>query len=83
MAGFYRRQSLLRITLGDRTRLPCTFAFISIIKNEKKLAAARLPMLLALPFSASAEERELVPYQKRGETIKLDRFYALPPAQRD
>jgi hypothetical protein len=48
---------------------------------KKTLAAVLLPMLLALPFSASAEERELVPYQKL--VIKLDRFYALPPAQRD
>jgi hypothetical protein len=54
-----------------------------LLKMKKTLAAVLLPMLLALPFSASAEERELVPYQKLVETIKLDRFYALPPAQRD
>jgi hypothetical protein len=50
---------------------------------KKSLTALLLPLLLALPFTASAEEREWIPYQKLVETIKLDRFYALPAAQRD
>jgi hypothetical protein len=83
MAGFYRRQSLLRITLGDRTRLSCTFAFISIIKNEKNAGRGTAADAAGAPILRLGQERELVPYQKRGETIKLDRFYALPPAQRD
>jgi hypothetical protein len=40
-------------------------------------------LLLALPLAAAADEREWIPYQKLVETIKLDRFYALPAAQRD
>jgi hypothetical protein len=50
---------------------------------KKTLTALLLPMLLALAFTASAEEREWIPYQKLVETIKLGRFYALPAAQRD
>lgn len=50
---------------------------------KNSLTAVLLPLLLALPLAASAEEREWMPYQKLVETIKLDRFYALPAAQRD
>jgi hypothetical protein len=48
----------------------------------KTLAAASLLLLLALPASA-AGEREWIPYKKLIETIKLDKFYALPPGERD
>jgi hypothetical protein len=56
-----------------------------------KLSRAALPllapalsalMLLALPAGA-ATEREWMPYKKLVETIRLDKFYALPPAERD
>jgi hypothetical protein len=50
---------------------------------KKTLTAVLLPILLALPFAASAQEREWIPYQKLVNTLKLDRFYALPAAQRD
>ncbi|HEX9171917.1 MAG TPA: hypothetical protein VF861_04580 [Telluria sp.] len=50
---------------------------------KNSLTAVLVPLLLALPLAASAEEREWMPYQKLVETIKLDRFYALPAAQRD
>jgi hypothetical protein len=50
---------------------------------KKSLTALLLPMLLTLSCGAWAEEREWIPYQKLVETIKLDRFYALPAPQRD
>jgi hypothetical protein len=52
----------------------------------KTLAAALLlsPLLLSLTLSASAAgERELIPYRKLVDTVKADKFYALPPAERD
>lgn len=44
-----------------------------------------LPLLavLALPCAALAEEREWVAYKKLVETVKLDKFYAVPAAERD
>lgn len=50
---------------------------------KNSLTAVLLPLLLSLPLAASAEEREWMPYQKLVDTLKLDRFYALPAAQRD
>lgn len=49
----------------------------------KKMLAAHLLLVLALPFSAAAQEREWVPYKKLVETIRLDKFDALPPGDRD
>jgi hypothetical protein len=52
----------------------------------KTLAAALLlsPLLLSLTLPASAAgERELIPYRKLIDTTKADKFYALPPAERD
>jgi hypothetical protein len=51
----------------------------------KTLAASLLAsMLLSLTLSANATgEREWAPYRKLVETIKADKFYALPPAERD
>jgi hypothetical protein len=49
----------------------------------KKLLAAHLALVLALPLSAAAQEREWVPYRKLVETLRLDKFYALPAAERD
>jgi hypothetical protein len=46
----------------------------------KKLA---LLSLLALSLNAHAAEREWVPYKKLVEDLRLDRFYALPAAERD
>jgi hypothetical protein len=41
-------------------------------------------MLLSLTLSANATgEREWAPYRKLVETIKADKFYALPPSERD
>lgn len=50
----------------------------------KKLArsALLLPILL-LPLSAHASERVWVPYKKLVEQLRLDKFYALPAAERD
>jgi hypothetical protein len=45
-------------------------------------AAFSAALLLSLPAGAAAE-REWLPYKKLVETIKLDKFYALPPAERD
>ena len=49
----------------------------------KKMLAAQFLLVLALPFSAAAQEREWVPYRKLVETVRLDKFYALPAAERD
>jgi hypothetical protein len=49
----------------------------------KKLLAAHLALMLALPLSATAQEREWVPYRKLVEMVRLDKFYALPAAERD
>ena len=46
----------------------------------KKLAL--LPLLM-LSLAAHADEREWVPYKKLIEDTRLDRFYALPVAERD
>jgi hypothetical protein len=40
-------------------------------------------MLLPLTLSASAAEREWMPYRKLVETVKADKFYALPTGERD
>ncbi|WEF35485.1 hypothetical protein [Pseudoduganella chitinolytica] len=42
-----------------------------------------LPLLLSLHPSAFAEEREWLPYKKLMEVSRLDKFYALAPAERD
>ncbi|UGQ47807.1 hypothetical protein [Massilia endophytica] len=39
--------------------------------------------LLLLASSAFADEREWVPYKKLVQDLRLDKFYAVPPAQRD
>jgi len=46
----------------------------------KKLAL--LPLLL-LSLAAHADEREWVPYKKLVEELRLDKFYAIPAAERD
>jgi hypothetical protein len=46
----------------------------------KKLAL--LP-LLVLSLTAHADEREWVPYKKLVEDLRVDKFYAVPPAERD
>lgn len=46
----------------------------------KKLA---LLTLLALAGAAHAQEREWLPYKQFIEKTRLDRYYALPPAERD
>ncbi|MFL6671804.1 MAG: hypothetical protein ACJ8LG_00765 [Massilia sp.] len=50
---------------------------------RKLLSALMLPLFLLPPVAASAQEREWIPYKKLVETIKLDKFYALPAAERD
>jgi len=50
---------------------------------KRLLTALMLPLLLALPGAAATQEREWIPYKKLVETIKLDKFYALPAQQRD
>jgi hypothetical protein len=53
----------------------------------KTLAASLLLSLLPLSLmpsaNAHAAEREWVPYRKLVETVKADKFYALPAAERD
>jgi hypothetical protein len=49
----------------------------------KKMFAAHLLLVLALPFSAAAQERQWMPYKKLVELVRIDKFYALPPAERD
>lgn len=41
-----------------------------------------LPLLL-LPLCAHADEREWVPYKKLIEDLRIDKFYALPAAERN
>ena len=52
----------------------------------KRLAAALFPTSLLLLFTLSASaagEREWIPYRKLVDTTKADKFYALPPGERD
>jgi hypothetical protein len=53
----------------------------------KTVAAAPLLLLLLAPLlalsAAATGEREWMPYKKLVETVKLDKFYALPPGERD
>lgn len=50
----------------------------------KKLALPTLLLpLFFLSLSAHASEREWVPYKKLVEQLRLDKFYALPAAERD
>jgi len=49
----------------------------------KTLAAASLLLSLVLSAHAQAAEREWVPYRKLVETVKADKFYALPAGERD
>lgn len=39
--------------------------------------------MLALAFSAHADEREWLPYKKLVEEMRIDKFYAIAPAERD
>lgn len=50
------------------------------MSKMKKLAL--LPILL-LSLTAHADEREWVPYKKLVEDLRIDKFYALPAAERD
>jgi hypothetical protein len=45
--------------------------------------ALMLPWLLSLPVAATAQEREWAPYKKLVETVRLDKFYAIPASERD
>jgi hypothetical protein len=49
----------------------------------KKLLLLSLPCLISLSLSAHADEREWVPYKKLVEDLRIDKFYALPAAERD
>jgi hypothetical protein len=48
-----------------------------------RLTGLMLPLLLALPLACAAQEREWAPYKKLIETVRLDKFYALPAGERD
>ena len=50
------------------------------MQKMKKLAL--LPALL-LSLAAHADEREWLPYKKLVEDLRIDKFYALPAAERD
>ena len=50
--------------------------------NKMKTALAAL-LLSSLTLSAGAAEREWMPYRKLVETVRADKFYALPAAERD
>ena len=50
------------------------------MSKMKKLTL--LPILL-LSLTAHADEREWVPYKKLVEDLRIDKFYALPAAERD
>lgn len=49
---------------------------------QKKFLLLLAPLLLS-SFPAAAEDREWVPYKKFVETLYLDKFYNVPPEQRD
>jgi len=50
----------------------------------KKLALTLLPLSLMLTsLAAHADEREWIPYKKLIDQMRLDKYYALPPAERD
>jgi hypothetical protein len=51
------------------------------MKTSLRLPLVVVSLLLALPGHAA--EREWIPYRKLVDTIKLDKFDALPPAERD
>jgi hypothetical protein len=51
------------------------------MKTSLRSSLACISLLLALPVHAA--EREWIPYRKLVDTIKLDKFDALPPAERD
>jgi hypothetical protein len=56
------------------------------MEKMKTLAAASLLLSLQLslmPSASAAGEREWIPYRKLVETIKADKFFALPPGERD
>ena len=49
----------------------------------KTLATALLLLPLTLAVTARAAEREWLPYRKLVDTVKADKFYALPAGERD
>src|ERR1700754_2625050 len=49
----------------------------------KKLLITALLAATAASHLAHAEEREWVPYKKLVDTLRLDKYYALPAAERD
>jgi hypothetical protein len=51
------------------------------MKNSPRIPLTITALLLALPGHAA--EREWLPYRKLVDVIKLDKFDALPPAERD
>jgi hypothetical protein len=51
------------------------------MKNSLRIPLVLVALLLALPGHAA--EREWIPYRKLVDTIKLDKFDALPRAERD
>jgi len=51
-------------------------------KMKKSHLPPLLPLLL-LCLSAHADEREWVPYKKLVEDLRLEKFYAIPAAERD
>ncbi|AXA91690.1 hypothetical protein [Massilia sp. YMA4] len=53
------------------------------MKRLLPLLPLLLPACLTLHAPAFAEEREWLPYKKLVETSRLDKFFALPPAERD
>jgi hypothetical protein len=51
---------------------------------EKMRTIAAASLLLSFAFAAhAASEREWIPYRKLVETVKADKFYALPVGERD
>jgi hypothetical protein len=48
-----------------------------------KMKKLLLLPLLALAFSAHADEREWLPYKKLVEQMRIDKFYAIAPSERD
>jgi hypothetical protein len=49
--------------------------------TKMKKSALLLPLLFSL--TAHADEREWLPYKKLVEDLRIDKFYALPAAERD